>query len=118
MEIFATTDRPTVGEFNGLVNGITYHNDRHEQPGGIDSVSWTEPGLVITRLRLLSDPGFPVWDISYCYGILNGRHVDVELPFSQLPKYGKGGFKSALYKEAKATGKYIKGLFDSISTLN
>lgn len=116
MSAFSTTDRPAVGEFNGLVNGIAYHNTRHEQAGGVETVDWTEPGLEITRLRLLSDPGFPVWDVSYCHGILNGRHVDVRLPFSQLPKYGKGGVKAALYKEAKATGKYIKGLFN-LSTL-
>ena len=118
MTAFATTNRPTVGEVNGLVNGIAYHDTRHNQEGGVDEVDWTEPGLVITRLRLLSDPGFPVWDVSYCHGILKGRHVDVRLPFSQLPKYGKGGLKAALYKEAKATGKFIKGLFESISTLN
>jgi hypothetical protein len=40
------------------------------------------------------------------------------MAFSQLPKYGKGGVKAALYEEAKATGKFIKGLFSSISTLN
>ena len=112
-----TTNRPAVGEVNGLVNGIVYHGDRHSQDGGIDKVYWTTPGLEITRLRLLSDPGFPLYDLSYCHGILNGRHVDVQLPFSQLPKYGKGGYKAALYKEAKATGKYIKGLFSSISIL-
>ena len=114
MNNFATTDRPSVGEFNGLVNGIAYHNERHNQEGGVDKVEWTEPGLVITRLRLLSDPGFPVWDVSYCHGLLNGKHVDVRLPFSQLPKFK---MKSALYNEAKKTGKFIKGLFDSISTL-
>ena len=114
MNAYATTDRPTVGEFNGLVNGIAYHNDRHSQDDGVDQVDWTETGLVITRLRLLSDPGFPVWDVSYCHGMLNGRHVDVILPFSQLPKFK---MKVALYKEAKKTGKFIKGLFESVSTL-
>ena len=109
-----TTDRPSVGEFNGLVNGIAYHNERHSQNDGVETVSWTTPGLEITRLRLLSDPGFPAWDVSYCYGRLNGRHVDVELPFSQLPKYN---MKSWLYKEAQKTGVFIKGLFSSISTL-
>ena len=118
MTAFATTDRPAVGEFNGLVNGIAYHKERHAQDSGIDEVGWTTPGLEITRLRLLSDPGFPAWDVSYCHGVLNGRHVDVRLPFSQLPKYGKGGVKSALYNEAKKTGKFIKGLFSAISTLN
>jgi hypothetical protein len=116
--MIATMNRPAVGEVNGLVNGIAYHDARHEQNGGVDTVDWTEPGLEITRLRLLSDPGFPLYDLSYCHGVLNGRHVDVRLPFSQLPKYGKGGLKAALYKEAKATGKFIKGLFNSISILN
>jgi len=101
-------------ETNGLQNGLAYHAERHEQ-GYIDTVDWTEDGLEITRLRLLSDPGFPAWDVSYCHGILDGKHVDVRLPFSQLPKWG---FKKALYKEAKATGKFIKGLFSAISTLN
>lgn len=109
-----TTDRPSVGEVNGLVNGIAYHNERHAQEGGVATVDWEVPGLEITRLRLLSDPGFPVWDVSYCHGILNGRHVNVRLPFSQLPKRG---MKAALYKEARETGKFIKGLFSSISTL-
>lgn len=115
---FITVDRSDVGETNGLLNGIGYHGNRHSQDGGIEKVDWTEPGLEITRLRLLSDPGFPAWDVSYCHGILDGRHVDVELPFSQLPKYGNGGFKGALYKEAKKTGKFIKGLFYAVSTLN
>ncbi|MFA7408571.1 MAG: hypothetical protein WCY93_12225 [Anaerolineaceae bacterium] len=113
--MFVTTDRPEVGEFNGLVNGIAYHAERHAQDDGVETVDWTEPGLEITRLRLLSDPGFPVWDVSYVHGVLNGRHVDVRLPFSQLPKRG---YKSFLYKEAKKTGKFIKGLFGAISTLN
>jgi hypothetical protein len=110
-------DRPDVGEFNGLANGIEYHDARHCQEGGVDSVDWTTEGLEITRLRLLSDPGFPAWDVSYCHGILDEKHVDVSLPFSQLPKYGKGGYKAALYKEAKKTGKFINGLFSAVSTL-
>jgi hypothetical protein len=114
MTAFVTTDRPAVGEVNGLVNGIAYHDKRHAQDGEIDSVCWTTPGLEITRLRLLSDPGFPVWDVSYCHGILHGRHVEVELPFSQLPKYN---MKFWLYKEAQKTGVFIKGLFSSLSTL-
>jgi hypothetical protein len=118
MSSYATIDRPSVGEFNGLVNGIAYHNDRHSQEGGVETVCWTTPGLEITRLRFLSDPGFPAWDVSYVHGVLNGKHVDVEVPFSQLPKYGKGGMKAALYKEAQKTGKFIKGLFSAISTLN
>lgn len=109
-----TIDRKDVGEINGLVNGLAYHKQRHEQDGGVNKVCWTTEGLKITRLRLLSDPGFPVWDLSYCHGVLDGKHVDVQLPFSQLPKRG---MKSFLYNEAKQTGKFINGLFSSISTL-
>lgn len=112
---YITVDRPSVGEYNGLANGIAYHNTRHSQNDGVEEVDWTEDGLEITRLRILSDPGFPAWDVSYCHGVLDGRHVDVRLPFSQLPKRG---YKSFLYKEAKKTGKFINGLFSSISTLN
>ena len=118
MNAFATTDRPSVGESNGLVNGGAYHSARHDQEGGVKTVCWTTEGLEITRLRLLSDPGFPVFDVSYVHGILNGKHVNVRVPFSQLPKYGKGGMKTALYTEAKLTGKFIKGIFSSLSTLN
>lgn len=114
MTSFATIDRASVGEVNGLVNGISYHDERNSQRGGVEKVCWTTPGLEITRLRLLSDPGFPVWDVSYTHGVLNGRHVNVELPFSQIPKYK---MKSWLYKEAQSTGVFIKGLFNSISTL-
>ena len=78
-------------------------------------VDWTEPGLTITRLRLVSDPGYPVWDVSYCHGRLaDGTEVKVSLPFIQLPKRG---MRRALYAEAQRTGKFIPGLFDSISTL-
>jgi hypothetical protein len=79
------------------------------------SVDWTTDGLVIYRLRLLSEPGTPFFDVSYCYGTLNGENVRVRLPFSQLPKRK---MKMALYAEAKLTGKFIKGLFNAVSALN
>ena len=100
-------------ETNGLANGHAYHKDRHAQEGGIPIVCWTTPNLEITRLRLLSDSGYPEWDVSYCHGILNGRHVSVALPFSSLPKKA---WKTALYKEARSTGVFIKGLFSAVST--
>lgn len=79
------------------------------------TVNWTAPGLTIYRLRLLSEPGTPFFDVSYCYGTLDGKNVKVQLPFSQLPKFK---MKSALYAEAKKTGKFIKGLFGAVSSLN
>lgn len=80
-----------------------------------DPVDWDTPGLVIDRLRLVSDPGYPWWDISYCTGFLNGKLYKVHLPFSQLPKRN---MKRALYEEARRSGAYINGLFTAISTLN
>jgi hypothetical protein len=80
------------------------------------TVDWTDKRLAkITRLRLLSDPGFPFWDVSYCYGQLrDGTNVHVDLPFSQLPKRD---MKAWIIKYAKKDGVYAKGLgiFDNIS---
>ena len=89
-------------------------------PGFLDSlegsVDWNNKDLVkITRLRLLSDPGHPVWDVSYCFGQLrDGTNVRVDLPFYQLPKRNVIG---TILKYAKRDGVYAKGLgiFDNIS---
>lgn len=72
-------------------------------------VYWTDPRLdKVTRLRLLSDPGFPFWDVSYCYGVLkDGTLARVQLPFGQIPKRG---FKRFLVEEAKKEGVYAKGI--------
>jgi hypothetical protein len=78
---------------------------KHKETEGWES--WDTPGLKITRLRLLSDPGFPMWDVSYCLGEVDGRHVRVILPFDQLPKKG---MKSAIIKHAKRDKVYAKAL--------
>jgi len=112
----SVTERPAIGETSGLVDGIAYHDERHSQEGGVETVDWTTKGLYVTRLRLLSDPGFPWWDVSYCHGRLNGRHVNVQLPFSQLPKRG---MKVAIIEAAKHDKVFAKGIgvLDNISTL-
>lgn len=102
-------------ETNGLANARKYHEAR-EPHGG--NVYWNDPQLSrITRLRLLSDPGFPVWDVSYCHGILeDGTHVDVDLPFDQLPKRR---VRAAICHYAVKDKVFAKGLgiYDAISTL-
>lgn len=107
-------NRPEVGEIGGLTNGREYH----DQFAGARTVDWTEPHLRVTRLRLLSDPSFPAWDVSYCHGSLchTGELVRVELPFSQLPKRG---MRAAIVKHAIRDGVYARGLgvLDNISTL-
>jgi hypothetical protein len=99
-------------ESNGLLDGLAYHQQERKD------CMWTEPGLKITRLRLVSDPGFPVWDVSYCHGVLpDGTLVAVGLPFSQLPKRGRAAF---IVQHAIRDGVYAKGcgILDNISTLN
>jgi len=95
---------------NGV--GLEYHQARDFKK----TVDWTTPGLKVTRLRLLTDPGFPVWDVSYCHGVLNGEDVRVNLPFSQVPKKNVVGF---IIEEAKRDKVFAKGLgiLDSISKL-
>ncbi|HYQ62540.1 hypothetical protein [Actinophytocola sp.] len=89
------------------------------------TVGLGHPDLVeVTRLRLLSDPGCPFWDISYCYGLLKsdadhpaGVPVRVDLGVYQLPKRG---FRRTLVELAQANNVYAKGigLLDNISTLS
>lgn len=104
-----------VNETNGLADPKAYHQtvtDRLQR-----HVYWTEPGLKVIRLRLLSDRGFPAWDVSYCHGVLDGEPVWVQLPFYQLEK-GKG-LARQIVEYAKEDGVYAKGLgiLDNISTL-
>lgn len=86
-------------------------------PADAPMVEWTEPGLKVTRLRMVSDPGYPYWDITYCYGILpDGTRARVQLPFSQLPKHNWAGI---ILNHAKADKVYAKGLeiFKNVSKL-
>jgi hypothetical protein len=105
-----------VNETNGLVNGTEYHEQFDYNNAG--EVDWTEPGLKVTRLRLLSDPGFPYWDVSYCHGKLStGENVRVSLPFDQIPKKNITGFIIDQAKKEKVFAKGL-GILDCISTLN
>jgi hypothetical protein len=83
-----------------------------------ESVDWSDAQLAeITCLRLLSDRGYPVWDVSYCHGRLkDGTNVRVRLPFYQVPKRGMSRF---IVECAKKEGVYAKGLgiLSNISTL-
>lgn len=93
----------------------------HDEPvaGGVD---WTDKRLAkIERLRLVSDPGFPFWDVSYCYGRLKtGEKVRVSVPFSGACMLPKNKLQETILTWAKREGVYAKGLgiFNAISTLN
>lgn len=81
------------------------------------TVEWTEPGLKFVRVRLLSDPGFPAWDISYCIGIVAGELVRVQLPFHQLPK-GKLALRAFVYAAASRDRLFLNKtcFFEALST--
>lgn len=80
------------------------------------TVHWDAPNLKVTRLRVVSDRGFPYWDVSYCHGVIGNDYVRVTLPFSQIPKpyapeaathgYGRG----FIVRAARGAGVYAKGL--------
>lgn len=74
-----------------------------------DTVELDDPRLArINRLRLLSDVGFPFWDVSYCYGTLkDGTRVRVNLPVYQ---FSKRALKKELLDMCREAGVYGKGL--------
>ena len=86
-----------------IENAQDYHNQYNE------TVYWTDPRLAkITRIRLLSDPGHPVWDVSYVHGELkDGTYVRVSVGFDRLPKRN---IASIILAAAKADKIYAKGL--------
>lgn len=91
----------------------------HLRPdSGAELVDWTDRRLArITRLRLLTDRGFPFWDVSYVWGQLHdGTLVNVQVPFSQLHK---ANMRADIIRWAKRDGVYAKGLgvFGAISCL-
>ena len=80
------------------------------------TLPWDSAELVrVERLRLISDPGFPMWDVSYCHGVMrDGEPCDVQLPFDQLPKNKP---LRRIVEYAKEDGVYARGLgiLDNIS---
>lgn len=78
-----------------------------------ETVDLADPRLArIARLRLLSDPGFPFWDVSYCYGVLkDGSRVRVRLTRHQFSKRALKAELIDMCREAGVFGKGL-GLFD------
>lgn len=104
-----------MSEINGLIDGKKYHEARRDVRL---YVPWNDPDLArITRLRFLSDRGYPYWDVSYCHGVMkNGEMCDVQLPFQQVRK---NAVNADVVMYAKKDGVYVKGLgiFDCMSFL-
>lgn len=82
----------------------------------------SDPDLVrVDRFRLLTDPGCPVYDISYIWGTMkDGTRVRVSCDIYQLPRACPGhSLKSRIVDWAIAHGVNAKrlGIFDAISLL-
>jgi hypothetical protein len=74
-----------------------------------ETVDLTDERLArITRLRLVSDPGNPILDLSYCYGELaDGTPVRVRLPES---RFSKRWLRADLLAMCRREHVYAKGL--------
>ena len=128
-------------EINGL-NGGPNVEERGPQDGcpSLHELSEEERRLPVwanrnfrrfVRIRLLSDPGYPCWDLSYAYielidgsrhrvmGGLPGQNVYGDFPKANYNKNEPGWAKRAVV-DAKKFGVYLRGecgYFAAISML-
>lgn len=100
--------RALVNETNNIAE-FDYTSDNVDYSEG--PVSLKDERLVsVDRIRLLTDPGFPRYDISYVWGTLkDGRHV--RIADWELGTIVKGRpIGSQLFAACKKLGVYGKGL--------
>lgn len=90
-------------------NPIENLDPAHQTTADSPTVDWTDPNLArITRLRFVSDPGYPMWDLSYCIGLLrDGTPCRVQVPFFQVPKQNVTG---TILDHARRDRVFAKGL--------
>jgi len=103
-------------ETNAIIDS-TYHD---EDCGEINYDELVEQGknkvkIISERMRLVTDSGYPFWDLSYWHVRIDGdRYRVIDSPFERM---ARKTYKQDMYKEIKKSGIYIQNLFDSISTL-
>lgn len=82
----------------------------------VDLIKSKEHKITSTRIRFVTDYGFPYYCMSYFHVSIDGvRHSVLGSPFEQVPKRQ---FRQQLYKILKQVDVYIPCFFDSISTLD
>lgn len=91
-------------ESNPINDAVKAHREAADEIVELD-----DPRLArIVRLRLVSDPGFPLWDLSYCYGTLkDGTHARVQIDELHISRRAP---KKDLIAIAKREGVFAKGL--------
>lgn len=70
----------------------------------------------IDRLRLLTSPGCPVWDVSYVWGSGGGQKFRVQLPVEQFPRKGLNWAIAQAFKSAGRFGKGMGALDPSVQS--
>jgi hypothetical protein len=103
------TDKYGVRESNGI-DSVPAHIRNAEREQVVDL---TDPRLArVDRLRLITDPGFPWWDVSYAWGTLkDGTAVRVSFPeFTPTRGKGRPSVNRQLVEYCRQRGVYAKGL--------
>ena len=95
-----------VREDNPILDAA-YTSDEVDYSAG--QIALSDPRLGrVDRIRLLTEPGCPFFDLSYAWGTLkDGRHVQVNLGEYSFPRKG---LKGELIRLAREAGRYAKGL--------
>lgn len=110
-DLCTTADSYSVRYSGTLVDG-SYHGTVDRSTGRYSAAAVQRMGGRITRLRLLTDPGCPFFDISYCHATLpDGRIVPVDLGEGQLPRRNTLGFLIGLAEREGYNAKRL-GLLD------
>jgi hypothetical protein len=77
------------------------------------AVGFDDPDLLrVDRLRLISDPGYPFWDVSYAWGTMKDGTAVRVLMGDFRPRRGKGtpSVTRQLVEYCREEGVYAKGL--------
>jgi hypothetical protein len=96
---------PSVNETNNIAD----FDAALRPPVGAQTVWYGDKQLRrITRLRLISDPGYPEWELSYCWGEMqDGSKVRVQLGEE---RFSKKMLKKRLVLMCERDQVYGKGL--------
>lgn len=105
----ARSDAPVTSTYGAVETNSLTEEQKLLQQAAAEVVDLADKRLArITRLRLVTDRDFPMWDLSYCFGTLkDGSAVRVRLPLSQFPKTG---LNQSLVEMCRSVNVYGKGL--------
>jgi hypothetical protein len=109
-------------ETNGLIDGAAYHQRMHDESIDATAYEVAKSGGKFTRIRLLTEPGYPYMDVSYIHAQLgDGTPVRVNIDFDAsmlLRRTYRSQLRDALVRdsgltrrEAEALGVWEEGVY-------